>query len=66
MYKIKCNDDYNFDLYEDDKFICFAKWVGNHLLTIAQKHNIDISNCQSESHALSVIQECVSVKVDLF
>lgn len=66
MYRIECNNDFNFELYREDKLISVATWISDHLQSIADKHHIDISHCESESHQLAVIQDNISVKVQPF
>lgn len=57
MYKIKLNDENMFEMVIDG-VLTDCDFIGGHLLTIANKHNVRVpSYVNSESHLLAVLKE---------
>jgi hypothetical protein len=65
MYRIKLDDACTvFSLYRNNELLGVDSLVGQHLLTIANAHGIDISRCESDSHILAVIQQYQTVEIE--
>lgn len=65
MYKIKLNDEEMFEMVIDGVLTDCA-FIGDHLLTIAEKNNIFVpSYVKSESHLFSVLNEAgIEVEIE--